>query len=81
AYALVRPPGHHAGRECYGGYCLINHAALAAELLTDAGKVAILDVDYHHGNGTQDIFWERDDVLYVSLHCRPEEAYPYIAGT
>jgi acetoin utilization deacetylase AcuC-like enzyme len=81
AYALPRPPGHHAGRESYGGYCLINHAALAAQRLLAAGRVAILDVDYHHGNGTQDVFWERGDVLYVSLHCRPEEAYPYVAGT
>ena len=80
AYALLRPPGHHAGRETYGGYCLVNHAAVAATTLLERGKVAILDVDYHHGNGTQDIFWSRDDVLYVSLHCRPEEAYPYIAG-
>jgi acetoin utilization deacetylase AcuC-like enzyme len=80
AYALTRPPGHHAGRETYGGYCLINNAAVAAAALLERGKVAILDVDYHHGNGTQDIFWARDDVLYVSLHCRPEEAYPYVAG-
>ena len=79
-YGLMRPPGHHAGREFWAGYCLINNAALAAARLTKLGKVAILDVDYHHGNGTQDIFYERDDVLYVSLHCRPEEAYPYIAG-
>jgi acetoin utilization deacetylase AcuC-like enzyme len=80
AYALPRPPGHHAGRESYAGYCLLNNAALAAALLTEAGKVAVLDVDYHHGNGTQDIFWRRDDVFYVSLHCRPEEAYPYVFG-
>jgi acetoin utilization deacetylase AcuC-like enzyme len=79
-YALPRPPGHHAGRESWCGYCLVNHAAVAAYGLLAAGKVAILDVDYHHGNGTQDIFWERDDVLYASLHCRPEEAYPYVAG-
>jgi acetoin utilization deacetylase AcuC-like enzyme len=80
AYCLARPPGHHAGKDFWAGYCLINHAALAAVSLLDLGKVAILDVDYHHGNGTQDIFYERADVLYVSLHCRPEEAYPYIAG-
>ena len=79
-YALPRPPGHHAGRQTYCGYCLINNAAVAAHALLERGKVAILDVDYHHGNGTQDIFWERDDVLYASLHCRPEEAYPYVAG-
>jgi acetoin utilization deacetylase AcuC-like enzyme len=81
AYCLMRPPGHHAGRDTFGGYCLFNNAAVAAGLLAGQGKVAILDVDYHHGNGTQDIFFDRDDVLYVSLHCRPEEAYPYIAGS
>jgi acetoin utilization deacetylase AcuC-like enzyme len=81
AYALTRPPGHHAGRENYAGYCLINNAALAAHALSAEGKVAVLDVDFHHGNGTQEIFWGRGDVLYVSLHCRPEEAYPYITGS
>lgn len=81
AYALTRPPGHHAGRASYAGYCLINHAALAAQALSGAGKVAVLDVDFHHGNGTQEIFWGRDDVFYASLHCRPEEAYPYITGS
>ena len=80
AYCLMRPPGHHAGRRTYGGYCILNNAALAAQRLAGAGRVAILDVDYHHGNGTQDIFYESDIVLYVSLHCRPEEAYPYVAG-
>lgn len=79
-YCLTRPPGHHAGRQTYGGYCILNNAALAARRLSRAGKVAILDVDYHHGNGTQDIFYESEEVRYVSLHCRPEEAYPYIAG-
>jgi acetoin utilization deacetylase AcuC-like enzyme len=79
-YALARPPGHHAGKEFYAGYCIFNNAALAAQRLLALGKVAILDVDFHHGNGTQDIFYDRDDVLYVSLHCRPEEAYPYVAG-
>ncbi|HKI97303.1 MAG TPA: histone deacetylase family protein [bacterium] len=81
AYALPRPPGHHAGRESWCGYCLVNNAAVAAHGLLERGKVAIVDVDYHHGNGTQEIFWERDDVFYASLHCRPEEAYPYVAGT
>lgn len=81
AYALTRPPGHHAGRASYAGYCLVNHAALAAQALSTEGKVAVLDVDFHHGNGTQEIFWGRGDVLYVSLHCRPEEAYPYISGS
>jgi acetoin utilization deacetylase AcuC-like enzyme len=79
-YALARPPGHHAGKEYYAGYCIFNNGALAAERLLTLGKVAVLDVDFHHGNGTQDIFYERDDVLYASLHCRPEEAYPYVAG-
>jgi acetoin utilization deacetylase AcuC-like enzyme len=82
AYALCRPPGHHAGRSVYGGYCFLNNAALAAQYLLDsnAGRVAILDVDYHHGNGTQDIFWERDDVLFVSLHGTPETEYPWFLG-
>ena len=82
AYALCRPPGHHAGRAVFGGYCFLNNAALAAQRLRDAGlaKVAVLDVDYHHGNGTQDIFWERDDVLFVSLHGDPETEYPFYLG-
>ena len=80
AYSIPRPPGHHAGREFFAGYCLFNNAALAAQRLLAMGKVAVLDVDFHHGNGTQDIFYERGDVLYVSIHCRPEDAYPYIAG-
>ena len=82
AYALCRPPGHHAGRGVYGGYCYLNHAALAAQELRDrgAGRVAVLDVDYHHGNGTQDIYWERDDVLFVSIHGTPETEYPYFLG-
>jgi acetoin utilization deacetylase AcuC-like enzyme len=79
-YALARPPGHHAGKAYYAGYCIFNNAALAAAHLLRLGKVAILDVDFHHGNGTQDIFYDRDDVLYVSLHCDPTEAYPYVAG-
>jgi acetoin utilization deacetylase AcuC-like enzyme len=82
AFSLCRPPGHHAARDMYGGYCFLNNAALAAQSLRDNGaaRVAILDVDYHHGNGTQDIFYERDDVLYVSLHARPEDAFPYFLG-
>jgi acetoin utilization deacetylase AcuC-like enzyme len=81
-YALCRPPGHHAGRGSYGGYCFLNNAALAAQALRDAGerRVAVLDVDYHHGNGTQDIFWERDDVLFVSLHGTPDTEYPWFLG-
>ncbi|WP_164017848.1 histone deacetylase family protein [Pyxidicoccus trucidator] len=82
AYALCRPPGHHAGQATYGGYCFLNNAALAAQYLRDCGKarVAVLDVDYHHGNGTQDIFWERSDVLFVSIHGTPETEYPYFLG-
>jgi acetoin utilization deacetylase AcuC-like enzyme len=82
AYALCRPPGHHAGRSFYGGYCYLNNAALAAQYLLDHGcaRVALLDVDYHHGNGTQEIFWDRGDVLFVSLHATPESEYPYFLG-
>jgi len=82
AYALCRPPGHHAGRGTYGGYCFLNNAALAAQQLRDRGfgRVALLDVDYHHGNGTQDIFWERDDVLFVSIHGTPDTEYPWFLG-
>ena len=78
AYALCRPPGHHAGRSTYGGYCYLNNAALAAQYLRDegCGRVSVLDIDYHHGNGTQEIFWERDDVQFVSLHGAPETEYP-----
>jgi len=81
AFALCRPPGHHAGRDYLGGYCHLNNAAIAAEAATAAGRrVAILDVDYHHGNGTQDIFWARGDVLFVSIHADPRTDYPYYWG-
>lgn len=82
AFALCRPPGHHAAIDMYGGYCFLNNAAIAAQMFLDAGagRVAILDVDFHHGNGTQDIFYARDDVLFVSLHGRPEDAFPYFLG-
>lgn len=80
AYALCRPPGHHAGRAMYGGYCYLNNAAIAASRLSREGRVAILDVDYHHGNGTQDIFYDSDRVLYVSMHADPNEAYPFFCG-
>jgi acetoin utilization deacetylase AcuC-like enzyme len=82
AYGLCRPPGHHAAREMYGGYCFFNNAAIVAQWLTGQGaqRVAILDVDYHHGNGTQQLFWERGDVLYVSLHADPIRAFPYFSG-
>lgn len=82
AFALCRPPGHHASRDQYGGYCFINNAAVAAQMFCDAGaaKVAVLDVDFHHGNGTQDIFYERDDVLFCSIHGRPQETFPSFLG-
>ena len=82
AFALCRPPGHHAHDDLYGGYCFLNNAAIAAQAFRDAGadRVAILDVDFHHGNGTQDIFYDRADVLFCSLHGAPEDAYPYFLG-
>src|SRR5688572_24357452 len=79
-FALCRPPGHHAGRDYAGGYCFINNAAVAANWLSLQGTVALLDVDYHCGNGTQDIFYERDDVLTISIHADPNFEYPYYAG-
>jgi acetoin utilization deacetylase AcuC-like enzyme len=100
AYALCRPPGHHAGSDLYGGYCYLNNAAIAAQYLGVGGwesgvgiadqlptpdpqpprRVAVLDIDFHHGNGTQQIFYERDDVLFVSIHADPVREYPYFAG-
>jgi acetoin utilization deacetylase AcuC-like enzyme len=82
AYGLCRPPGHHAARSMAAGYCFFNNAAIAAEALTTAtGElVAILDLDYHHGNGTQQIFWRRGDVLYASLHADPMRTYPFFLG-
>lgn len=82
ALALTRPPGHHAGPDYFGGYCFLNNAALAAQALRDQGaqRVAVLDIDYHHGNGTQDIFYERADVLTVSLHGDPQTEYPFYLG-
>ena len=80
AYALVRPPGHHAERRAFGGFCYFNSAAIAAHHLSALGKVAVLDIDYHHGNGTQEIFYERSDVLTVSIHGHPHFAYPYFTG-
>jgi len=82
AYGLCRPPGHHAATALYGGYCFFNNAAIAAQHAVGAagGRVAVLDVDYHHGNGTQQIFYERDDVVFVSLHGDPRRAYPYLTG-
>ncbi len=82
AFALCRPPGHHAHSDLYGGYCFLNNAAIAAQGFLDAGakRVAILDVDVHHGNGTQDIFYRRDDVLFLSIHGEPEHTYPHFLG-
>jgi acetoin utilization deacetylase AcuC-like enzyme len=82
AFALCRPPGHHAGHEYMGGYCYLNNAAIAAQRCLDRGaqRVAILDIDFHHGNGTQDIFYERNDVLFVSIHGDPSVSYPYFSG-
>lgn len=82
AFCCSRPPGHHAGADFMGGYCFLNNAAVAAQSLRDVGaaRVAILDVDYHHGNGTQSIFYERADVLCVSLHGDPLTEYPFFLG-
>jgi acetoin utilization deacetylase AcuC-like enzyme len=82
AFALTRPPGHHAGPDFFGGYCFLNNAAIAAQTLRDAGhaRVAVLDIDYHHGNGTQTIFYERPDVLTVSIHGDPRTEYPFFLG-
>lgn len=80
AYAVCRPPGHHAGRDFMGGYCYLNNAAIAAYALLERGTVAVLDIDYHHGNGTQDIFWDEPRVLVASLHADPLVDYPYYCG-
>ncbi len=82
AFALSRPPGHHAGADFFGGYCFLNNAALAAQHLRHAGlqKVAVLDVDYHHGNGTQAIFYDRPDVFFASIHGDPRTEYPFYLG-
>ena len=80
-YALCRPPGHHAGSDLAGGFCYLNNSAIAAQLLRgEYERVAILDIDVHHGNGTQDIFYERDDVFTVSLHADPVRFYPFFWG-
>jgi acetoin utilization deacetylase AcuC-like enzyme len=81
-FALCRPPGHHASTRVFGGYCFLNNAAIAAQYLLDRGaaRVAVLDVDYHHGNGTQEIFWGRADVLMISIHADPHEEYPFLSG-
>jgi acetoin utilization deacetylase AcuC-like enzyme len=81
-FSLCRPPGHHAAFDMFGGYCFLNNAAIAAQWFRDNGieRVAILDVDFHHGNGTQDIFYQREDVLYLSLHGDPRDAFPHFSG-
>jgi len=79
-YALCRPPGHHAGRDLYGGYCYLNNAAIAATHWSQQARVAILDIDYHHGNGTQDLFYDSSQVLFVSIHADPHRAYPFFSG-
>lgn len=81
-FSLCRPPGHHAGRDYFGGYCYLNNAAIAAQYFLNEGakRIAILDVDYHHGNGTQQIFYDRADVLYVSVHADPDTDFPYFLG-
>ncbi|WP_395687771.1 histone deacetylase family protein [Caenimonas koreensis] len=81
-FCATRPPGHHAGADFMGGYCFLNNAAVAAQALRDGGceRVAILDVDFHHGNGTQEIFYDRADVLFVSLHGDPLTEYPFYLG-
>lgn len=80
SYGLTRPPGHHAGPDYFGGFCLLNHAAAAAQRFRAEGRVAIIDVDVHHGNGTQDVFWRDPQVLYLSVHTDPDHQYPYFSG-
>jgi acetoin utilization deacetylase AcuC-like enzyme/GNAT superfamily N-acetyltransferase len=80
AYALCRPPGHHAERRTFGGFCYFSNAAIAAQHMSREGTVAMLDIDYHHGNGQQNIFYSRGDVLTVSIHGHPNVAYPYFTG-
>jgi acetoin utilization deacetylase AcuC-like enzyme len=80
-FAVCRPPGHHVTVDRYGGYCYLNNAAIAAQAFVDGGaRPAILDVDFHHGNGTQAVFYDRKDVLYISLHADPQSEYPYFFG-
>jgi acetoin utilization deacetylase AcuC-like enzyme len=81
-FSLCRPPGHHCSIDQYGGYCFINNAAIAAQYFLNQGakRVGILDVDFHHGNGTQDIFYDRDDVFFASIHGDPSDAFPHFLG-
>ncbi len=82
AFALCRPPGHHAGPRQFGGYCYLNNAAIAAQALRNQAveRVAVLDIDYHHGNGTQEIFYRRNDVAFCSIHADPVQEFPYFSG-
>lgn len=81
AYALCRPPGHHAYADKAGGFCYLNNTAIAAQCAIQNGlRVAIIDIDVHHGNGTQAIFFDRSDVLTLSVHGDPAHLYPYYAG-
>ena len=81
-FSLCRPPGHHAHRDFYGGYCFFNNAALAGQHLLDMGcaRVSVLDVDYHHGNGTQALFYDRADVQFLSIHADPKTDFPFFLG-
>ena len=81
-FSLCRPPGHHAAKDMFGGYCFLNNAAIASQHLLNHGaeRVALLDVDFHHGNGTQDIFYDRSDVMFCSLHGDPSDAFPHFLG-
>jgi acetoin utilization deacetylase AcuC-like enzyme len=81
-FSACRPPGHHAAYDLFGGYCFFNNAAVATQAFLDKGaaRVALLDIDYHHGNGSQAIFYNRDDVLYISLHGDPRQEFPYFLG-
>jgi acetoin utilization deacetylase AcuC-like enzyme len=80
SYALSRPPGHHVSRDLFGGYCYLNNAAIAARHLKPLGRRAILDIDFHHGNGTQSLFYRDPDVLFVSIHGDPRDFYPFFSG-
>lgn len=80
SYALCRPSGHHASKNMFGGYCYLNNAAIAAKYLSAFGRVMIVDFDYHHGNGTQSIFYDSADVFYLSIHAHPSIEYPYFTG-
>jgi len=80
AYALCRPPGHHAGKETFGGYCYYNNAAIVAKRWAKSGRVSIVDIDFHHGNGTQSIFYRDEKVLFLSIHGDPKNFYPYYSG-